>query len=264
MTAARNFLANNLKHLRNRKKIIQEDVAEALGIKRTKLNSYENGVAKTPPLEELIKFSDYYKVSIDTLIKIDLSKLGELKIRELEAGNDIYVTGTKLRILATTVNQFNKENVELVSVKAKAGYMNGYSDPEFIETLPAFSLPMLSNDRKFRVFPITGDSMLPFPENAFMIGEYVENWKTIKSKEKCLVISKNDGFVLKEVHNQIEEKGSLLLKSLNKTYSPYEIEIGDVLEVWKFKGYIDLKWPEGDTISRQYVLDKIEQLRVSF
>ena len=264
MTLTKNFLATNLKHLRNRKKIIQEDVADALGIKRTKLNSYENNVAKSPPLEELVKFSEYYKISIDTLIKIDLSKLGELKIRNLEAGNDIYTTGSKIRILATTVNQFNKENVELVSIKAKAGYMNGYSDPEFIETLPAFSLPMLSNDRKFRVFPITGDSMLPFPENAFMIGEYVENWKAIKNKDKCLVISKNNGFVLKEIHNQIEEKGCLLLKSLNKTYSPYEIEIDDVLEVWKFRGYIDLKWPEGDSISRQYVLDKIEQLRICF
>jgi transcriptional regulator with XRE-family HTH domain len=263
MKPTKDFLAINLKYLRNRKKITQEDVAEALAMKRTKLNSYENSVARTPPLEELVKFSDYFKVSIDTLVKIDLSKLGELKIRELEAGNDMYVTGTSLRVLATTVNQHNKENVELVSIKARAGYMNGYSDPEFIETLPAFSLPMLSNDRKFRVFPITGDSMLPFPENAFMIGEYVENWKTIKSKEKCLVISKNDGFVLKELHNQIEEKGTLLLKSLNKTYLPYEIAIGDVLEIWKFKGYIDLKWPEGDMISKQYVIDKIEKLRLS-
>ena len=86
---------------------------------------------------------------MDTLVKIDLRKLGELQLRELEAGSDVFLKGSKIRVLATTVNIENEENIELVSEKAKAGYANGFSDPEFIKTLPAFQLPFLSKNKKY-------------------------------------------------------------------------------------------------------------------
>ena len=73
-------------------------------------------------------FSKYYKVSIDTLVKIDLSKLSEFQLSELERGNDVYVTGSRLRVIATTVDSQNRENIEVVPLKAKAGYKNGFAD----------------------------------------------------------------------------------------------------------------------------------------
>lgn len=99
-----NFWASNLKFLRTRKKLNQNDLANKLGIKRSKLNVHENGQTKNPPVEDLIKFSNFFRMSIDTLLKVDISSLSELKIRELEAGNDLYVSGKNIRILATTIN----------------------------------------------------------------------------------------------------------------------------------------------------------------
>src|SRR5690348_13438923 len=100
---------NNIKLLRQRRNRTQDVVAGELGISRSTLNSYENGSVVNPTLEALTGFSKYYKVSIDTLIKMDLSKLGEFQLSELERGNDIYVTGSKIRVLATTIDSNNKE-----------------------------------------------------------------------------------------------------------------------------------------------------------
>ena len=133
--------------MRKRRGRTQDDVAFALEMKRSTLSGYENEVAK-PSVEVLLAFSDYYKISVDTLIKIDLSSLPESQLRQLELGYDVFIKGSNLRILATTVDSEDNENIELVSEKASAGYTSGFADPEYIKVLPTFKLPFLSRERK--------------------------------------------------------------------------------------------------------------------
>jgi phage repressor protein C with HTH and peptisase S24 domain len=152
--------------------------------------------------------------------------------------------GTKLRILATTVDSSNKENIEAVPLKAKAGYKNGYADPEFIKKLPAFQLPILFSDRKYRMFQISGDSMLPIPDKSWVIAEYVENWHDIRDGSAYVLLTLDEGIVFKVVHNRIRKKKNLLLQSLNPQYEPYEINISEIREVWKFCNYISSEMPE--------------------
>lgn len=40
-----------------------------------------------------------------------------------------------------SVNENNEELISLVNVKAAAGYLNGYADPEYIERLPTIRMP---------------------------------------------------------------------------------------------------------------------------
>src|SRR5204863_2002257 len=112
------------------------------------------------------------------------------------------VRGTKLRILATTVDSKNKENIEVVPLKAKAGYKSGYADPEFIKGLPTFQLPILYNDRKYRMFQISGDSMLPIPDKSWVVGEYVENFNDIKDGHPYILLTNDEGIVFKMAYNQ--------------------------------------------------------------
>jgi transcriptional regulator with XRE-family HTH domain len=153
------YLKENLKLLRKRRKRSQEDVAKSLLLTRSAYNSYENGVAE-PGIQILIRLSEFFQINIDKLIRIDLNLVGEMQLSQLEKGFDLDLSGTRLRVLATTVNSDNEENIELVPVKAKAGYATGYADPDYIKTLPAFNLPFLSANRKYRSFPISGDSMV--------------------------------------------------------------------------------------------------------
>lgn len=240
------FFAGNIKFLRDRKKLSQENLAAKLGLTRAKLAAIEAGNTKSPQPEDYLKFSDFFKISIDTLLKIDLTKLGELKLRELESGNDVYIRGGNLRVLAISVDKSNNENVEYVPVKAKAGYMAGYNDPEFIASLPKYSLPNLPADGTFRIFPSTGDSMLPVPEGSDIIAQYVPDWTAIKAGTPCIVILKGQqDFVFKLV--TMNPDSTILLKSLNPEYKPYTVEASEVMEIWRFYAYTSREFPEAQT-----------------
>lgn len=58
---------NNLKLLRNRKGMLQEDVAKYLGLTRPAYSHYETG-RRIPDAEMLEKLADLYQVSIDELM----------------------------------------------------------------------------------------------------------------------------------------------------------------------------------------------------
>jgi len=246
------FLGSNLKYLRNRKGLTQEEAAGKFNMNRSTLNNYENTSVHNPTIDLLIAFSKFYNISIDVLLKVDLTKFSENQLQDLEKGYDAYTTGTKLRVLATTVDSDNNENVELVSVKARAGYMKGYGDVEYLKKLPVFQLPFLSRERKYRTFQIGGDSML-IHENTYVIGEYVHDLNEIKNGEAYIVITLDDGIVFKLVNNQIKKNKTLLLSSLNQSYKPYEVIVNNVKEVWKFTHYISSKLPEPITTNEELI-----------
>lgn len=234
---------NNIKILRKRRGRTQDDVAFALDMKRSTLSGYENGIAQ-PNMDALIRFSDYYGVAIDTLIKVDLSTLPESQFSQLERGYDTYIKGSKLRVLATTIGEDNEENIELVNEKAKAGYTTGFADPEYIRILPTFRLPFLSKQKKYRSFQVSGDSMLPIADKSYVTGEFVQDWSTIRNHHAYILLTREEGVVFKVVENIMEKEGKLRLHSLNPIYDPFELPVNELKEVWKFVNYISSEVPE--------------------
>ncbi len=253
------YFGSNLKLLRARRGRSQEEVAIGLDVKRSSWSGYENGSAE-PQLDLLVRISAYFKISLDKLLKDDLTLLSESQLGILERGGDVDLSGRRLRILATTVDKADRENIELVHEKAKAGYALGYADPEYISVLPAFQMPFLSRDRKYRTFQISGDSMPPVSEGSWVTGEYVQNWQTIRDGQPYIIITKEDGIVFKVVYNQLKTTGGLLLCSTNPVYQPYEVPITEVFEVWKFVHFISHELPEPN-LSRDELTRSVLDLR---
>jgi transcriptional regulator with XRE-family HTH domain len=244
------YFDSNIKFLRNRKKLTQDQLAVALDIKRSTLNNYENGISG-PSIQSLVLLSDYFHVAIDTLLRVDLSKLRESQLYELEHGQDVFLKGSNIRVLATTIDKQNRDNIELVSEKAKAGYTNGFADPEYISELPVFQLPFLSSERKYRTFQISGDSMLPIPDGAWVTGEFVQDWNSIKNGELHVVLTLNEGLVFKQLQNELAERGCFRMISLNKAYEPYELAATEIREIWKFVHYISKEVTEPQLTDNQ-------------
>ena len=254
------FFSKNIQLLRRRRGRSQADLSSLLHMPRTSLSGYELGTS-FPNYETLILISDFFAISIDKLLRIDLSSISEMQLSELEKGYDIDLTGNKLRVLATTVDRDNDDNIEVVNVSAKAGYRSGYSDPDFIKVLPTFQLPFLNKNRKFRTFQISGDSMPPVSNGAYVTAEYVTNWTLIKDGFPYIVLTKDDGVVFKNVFKRIEENKSLLLCSTNPEYDPYSVDISQILEIWKFVNYIDASPPEQnlDKTQLQNAFSKLQE-----
>lgn len=236
-------LGANIKLLRNRLRKSQEEVAKELGLTRSSYSGYENEVAQ-PNLEILIHLSTFYKVTIDDLLKKDFSTFSESDWKSIDQGVYVDTKGHKLRVLTSITNEENEDLIELIPQKASAGYTSGYADPDYLKVLPTFHLPFLSRDRKYRSFPIKGDSMPPVVEGSYVIGEYVQNWMSIRNGTPCIVITKDDGIVFKVVHNLLDTEQSFKLCSTNPIYEPYLVHANDVIEIWKFVNYISPELPE--------------------
>lgn len=236
-------IGNNLKLLRKRKKMSQEEVANALNLTRSTYSGYENGVAQ-PSIENLVALSSFYAVPIDELVKKDFEKFSDSEWDRIESGVYTDAKGQKLRVLTTTVDVNNEELIELVPMKASAGYTSGYADPDYLKVLPTFHLPFLSRDRKYRSFPIKGDSMPPVVEGSYVVAEFVQNWMSIRNGTPCIVVTKDEGIVFKVLHNRLESDQSFQLCSTNTFYEPYMVHVNDILEIWKFVNYISPELPD--------------------
>ena len=230
-------IGDNLKTLRKRAGKSQEDVANDLGFNRSTYSGYENGVAQ-PNIENLIALSKYYELSIDVLLSENFQDFSEKDWRNHDKNWKEKASGNNLRVLTSQVTEGNDELIELITHKASAGYASSYADVEFINELPTIRLPFLSKNKKYRAFPISGDSMPPVVEGSFVVGEFIQDWTNIKSGTPCIVVTKNDGIVFKLVDNDLDKSKSFLLVSTNSFFQPYEVGVEDVVEIWQFVNYI--------------------------
>jgi transcriptional regulator with XRE-family HTH domain len=230
------MIFDKIKYYRRLKGVTQLQMATDLKINRSTLADYETNSCQ-PNIEKLFKIADYFGISVDDLV--NMKKTYE----------------SKLKILAITTDNKDKENIEYIPVKARAGYLAGYGDPEFLSTLPRFNLPTLTKGT-FRAFEIQGDSMPPIHDGFIVIGRYVENWKELKDNNRYILLTKNDGIVFKRITNNISKNGTLILSSDNTEYSPFVISIEDLMEAWSFYAFVGFpdKY-EIDTFN--YVLNKL-------
>ena len=102
--------------------------------------------------------------------------------------------------------------------------------------------------------------MLPIPDKSYVTGEFIENWQYVKDGEPCIILTLDDGIVFKVVENKINDNGTLQLHSLNTLYEPYEIDVKDVKEIWKFVNYISSEMPDRN-IEKDELVSEVRALR---
>ena len=244
-------LSKNIKHLRTLKQLTQEALAEELSVTRSRISSYEEN-RSSPTIEFLIDFSEYFKIPIDILVKKDLTMAKDVSFIEV---------GNKRVLFPITISDENENLIEVVSVKASAGYLLGYDDPEYIEQLEKIKLPFLPTG-KHRAFPIKGDSMLPMKDGSYVVAEFVEDIKGAKSGVSYIIVTKDDGMTYKRLYNQIDDNDTFLLKPDNPNYEPYEIHISEVLELWKFTCSINTQEYEEHELKLSSIISMFNSLGV--
>lgn len=62
------MLGKNLKELRIKKGVTQDDIAELLNIKRQTYSAYERGVS-LPDVTSLLKMAEFFGVSVDEILR---------------------------------------------------------------------------------------------------------------------------------------------------------------------------------------------------
>ena len=125
------YIPKNIKYLRRKHGFTQETFAEALGINRPSVGAYEEGRAD-PRLNTLAKMAELFSISVDELIKEDLTK--ENRIPQ-----------TNVKVLTVTVDSEDEEYIELVPAIAASGYTSGRTYGVYRMELQRFLVPVFSS-----------------------------------------------------------------------------------------------------------------------
>lgn len=265
------YFADNVKFLRKKRKMSQDEMLAAVGFQRTTWASYELKKSE-PSIDGIIRIARFFSVSIEDLVdkKIEDVQVNEISIDEK---NDNFVKGnvkehvklnpdiqenwlmdqkgrSKLVNMpqkdantvrlgmpkVITLDTSGEENSVLVPVRARAGYLAGYGDPEYIKNLPAFKI-WGSTGRTYRIFEIEGNSMFNTLHDGDKAKAYWVGISEVRDGRIYVVVTKNEGLLIKRVINRYQE-GKLILKSDNNhkgEYPPIVLDIHDINELW----YVD-------------------------
>lgn len=216
------LFSDNIRALRIHNKLSQEKLAEQLQITRSRYVKYEDGTSEAPH-DILKRIALFFHISIDLLLSIDVRKIDIQDLIKLENNR---------LILPIQIDHRGDNIIEVVTQKVKAGYLSGYADPEYIESLQQISLPFLGVG-KYREFPVEGDSMPPHEEGSIIIGRYIENLVEVQDGKTYILITTNQGMVYNaSIKNK---KNSLVLESDNSFYPNFDVKFSEILEIWEYQ-----------------------------
>lgn len=143
---------------------------------------------------------------------------------------------------AAPINTSHILNVPLVNQYAYAGYLCGYADPEYIETLP--TLPFIVDQEahgSYIAFEVKGDSMDDGTDEAYKEGDRLlcreiqqHLWASSKLhiRKWDFVIVHSEGILIKRIVDHDVELGTITIHSLNPLYPDRLISLRDVRQIF--------------------------------
>lgn len=265
---------DKLKAIRELLGYSQADISEKTGIKQKDISLLEGGKKKFIP-NEYIHFLYNERIDINSIYddsrtisfrnstftplaneEIDVTSISKVdnilhpKSKEI-LHPTLHATHSLGLPKVVTIGEDSNELISLVPVKASAGYLNGFADPEYIEKLPTLRMPNMGNGTH-RAFEIKGHSMNPTLYNgSISIGRWIESLDDIRDRRIYIIVTKTDGIVVKRVLNRINEAGKLILISDNQNKREYpniHLYPEDVLEIWYQRANLAFEFPEPDIL----------------
>ena len=142
---------------------------------------------------------------------------------------------------ARPVDDLSYMNVPVIHIKAQCGYLAGYGDTEYIDTLP--TMPVIVDKTyhgKYRIFEAEGDSMDDNSRLAICDGDKVlarevrrDLWlpKLHINGWYFVIIHRTKGISIKQITAQ-DDKGNITCHSLNELFNDYTVNLDDVVEIY--------------------------------
>jgi len=214
----------------------QKDLADKMGYSRTSISKALNG------------YEDYLTESF-------MTKLYQTFPTIL---NDTWLLTGEGPMLNTDIQSNAKakeieayEMIPLIPIRARAGYLAGYGDQEYIDDLP--TVPVIVDRTfhgKYRCFEVEGDSMDDGTRDALcdkdvIMGREVkrELWrdKLHYNKWNAFVIVHKSGILIKQIVDHDINTGIITCHSLNNdpSYTDFPINLNEVYELYNVIKLVD-------------------------
>jgi len=132
--------------------------------------------------------------------------------------------------------------IPLVSQYAKAGYLSGFSDETYMETLPTVPVILtqeLEPKGEYVCFEVSGDSMISEeqPEESLFDGDLLvcrnvakDYWKSKLhiNKWDFVIVDQEEGVIVKRIVDHNVETGDIEIQSLNPMYQNKVLNLANV------------------------------------
>lgn len=150
----------------------------------------------------------------------------------------------KFHANAVLLDMGDKEvmNVPFVNQYAYAGYLDGYFDEGYIETLP--KVPWIVDKEhkgKYISIEVKGDSMDDGSRDSYIEGDILlcreikhDLWRSRLHIKKWdfVIVHKTKGITIKKITEHNLEQGTLNLHPLNEEYKDFEVQLNDVRQIF--------------------------------
>ena len=149
---------------------------------------------------------------------------------------------------AQSKNIENFVNIPLITVRAKAGYLTGFGDMEYIEMLPTFPVIVDRTYKgKYRCFEVEGDSMDDGTRNAIcdrdiILGRDIKRdlWKSkLHIKDWDFIIVHMDGITVKRIIEHDTDNGVIKCHSTNPLYDDFILNLDQIIELYNVIKIVD-------------------------
>ena len=236
------FEAYNLVEIRELSGLSQTEFARKLGITREVVNKMESGKMNISK-RTIARLQNYLQEHPIGYNLGDVNILGksshdsEKRSRQLSFRKQLLVDK----------NSASTYLVPLVGIKAQAGYVKGFEEVDFMETLDQYSLPPGVNPigAVWRYFEIDGDSMEPtFSSGDVVLATMVphEDWNDIKNFCVYVVLT-SDQLLIKRLFRKSATEWVLV--SDNEEVAPQKVlNVEDVKQLWLMRRHIRSKAPQ--------------------
>jgi Peptidase S24-like/Helix-turn-helix len=232
--------ASKLIEIRRSLGLNQEDFGRKIGYSREVVSKVENGKMEPSKwfVEAVLKFqNDYHFEQPGNDVKI----LGKFSHEPRKLHKPFYKQIQTLKNLAT------EYLVPLVGIKAQAGYVKGFEQTDFIETLEKYSLPPGVNPKglEWSYFEVDGDSMEPtLSAGDILLSSLLphEDWNEIKNFSVYLILT-DEQLLVKRLYRKNETEW-ILISDNSESYPQITTNVSKVKQVWTLRRHIRSKVPQ--------------------
>lgn len=206
-----------------------------------------NGISQRK-FEIAVGLSNGYVNNIRKSIQPDKIEQISTQYPELNTGwlmtgvGEMLINNSIVREEATPLYGIQYMMIPFVPLTARAGYLRGFGDEEYIENLTTIPVIVDRNYRgKYRVFEVAGDSMEDGTLKSLLEHDKIlcrevarEHWgNKLHYKDWFFVIvHKSEGISVKEITQHNTSTGEITCHSLNAMFSDFKLNLSDVCELY--------------------------------
>ena len=218
----------------------QEDFGRKIGYSREVVSKVENG--KMEPSKWFVEA--VLQIQNDSVFQPsghDVKILGKFSHEPKKLNRPFY------KQIQTLKNLPSEYLVPLVGIKAQAGYVKGFEQTDFIETLEKYSMPPGVNPKglEWSYFEVDGDSMEPtLSASDILLTSLLghEDWNEIKNF--CVyVILTDEQLLVKRVYRK-NEREWILISDNSETNPQVSIDVSKIKQVWTLRRHIRSRVPQ--------------------